>query len=263
VARSRSLILPIAMMAVAMPVLVGLGIWQWHRLGEKLALVERIEQRSQAAPRAVHLKDLLDGAVSVDELEYAPVSLQGRFLDAHEAAVFTNLDQPVGPFGGPGYDILALFEAEGGGHLLVNRGFVPDRFKSPASRADARIENDITLTAYVRKPERRTYLDLADEPAKNVFFLHDPHAILTETLSAEERLRLSPLADAFYLQLQKPVPPGGLPQPLPLQLNIPNNHLQYALTWWGLALVFAIMFAVFLQGRSREKRAVDKHLNRA
>ena len=57
----------------------------------------------------------------------------------------------------------------------------------------------------------------------------------------------------FYVEEESPVPPGGLPKPGKLMVTLPDNHLQYALTWYGLALVLVIMFGVWAYGQRREQ----------
>ena len=57
----------------------------------------------------------------------------------------------------------------------------------------------------------------------------------------------------FYVEQESPVPPGGLPKPGKLMVTLPDNHLQYALTWYGLALVLVIMFGSWAYGQSREQ----------
>ncbi|MBY0612916.1 MAG: SURF1 family protein [Beijerinckiaceae bacterium] len=247
----RSLLIPVLMMLVAMPTLIGLGVWQWQRLHEKEALIARIEARTTAAPRVFDGKALQAAGGRVDEIDYTPVTLEGRFLNETEAFVFTNRpDATRDSVGGPGYDVLSVFALKGGGSVLVDRGFVPDVRRDAATRPEGQIEHDIVLSGIVRRPERRTYLDADDAPQKNYFAIRDPKAILAAKLDANRRAALEPVIDTLYLDLRAPAPPGGLPDPNRTELNIPNNHLQYAFTWWGLALVFAAMFALFLRSRS-------------
>ena len=56
----------------------------------------------------------------------------------------------------------------------------------------------------------------------------------------------------FYIEQEAPVPPGGLPHPAPLKVQLRNDHLQYAITWYGLALVLVVMSAVWVARRRRE-----------
>ena len=253
-AKRRALLVPILMMAIALPTLIGLGIWQLRRLGEKQALLARIEMRTKLPPQQVTLKELIASGLDADQLDYTPLELNGRFLHEGEAHVFTNREEGAGQgFGGPGYDILTPFVAEGGGVILVDRGFVPDTRRDTLTRKAGQIEGQVSIAAIARRPERRTYLDVADDPKKNQFAIRDPRVILAVKLGDAPRADLRPLVDAIYLDLREPIPAGGLPAPNRTQIDIPNNHFQYALTWFGLALVFAGMFAVFL--RSHFQRA--------
>lgn len=251
VARKKSLLVPLLMMLVAMPTLIGLGIWQWRRLHEKEALIARIEARASAAPRPADAQTLM--AASADQLDYTPVMLEGRFLNDTEAFVFTNRAEATRTrLGGPGYDVLSIFALKSGGAVLVDRGFVPDDRRNPATRAAGQIDGTLTIAGLVRRPERRSYLDANDAPEKNYFAIRDPKAIFAAKLDAPRRAAIEPAVDTVYVDLRGPTPPGGLPEPNETELNIPNNHLQYAFTWWGLALVFAAMFGLFLRSRSAQ-----------
>ena len=247
--RQRSLLVPVLMMLIAMPTLIGLGFWQWQRLNEKEGLIARIEARTKASPSAVDASKL--SAERVEQIDYTPATLEGRFLNDTEAFVFTNrADATKDRLGGPGYDVLAVFALKSGGAVLVDRGFVPDTKRDPATRRDGLSDETITITGIIRRPERRTYLDADDVPSKNYFAIRDPSAILSAKLNATRRAALGSVVETIYVDLRAPAPPGGLPQPNETEFNIPNNHLQYAFTWWGLALVFAGMFALFLRSRS-------------
>ena len=81
----------------------------------------------------------------------------------------------------------------------------------------------------------------ADEPQNNVWYLRDSTAIA----KAKKWATIAP----FYIEQESPVPPGGLPKPGKLAVALPNNHLQYALTWFGLALALAGVYVVWLVRR--------------
>jgi cytochrome oxidase assembly protein ShyY1 len=55
----------------------------------------------------------------------------------------------------------------------------------------------------------------------------------------------------FYADLEAPVPPSGVPKPGPLQVHLRDNHMQYAITWFGLALVVLIAFGFWLRAQRR------------
>ena len=252
-AKRPSLLGPLLMMAIALPTLIGLGVWQLSRLGEKNAMLARIETRTKLPSQEVTLNELIASGLDAEQLDYTPVQLSGHFLHQDEAHVFTNREEGASQaFGGPGYDILTPFATTGGGIILVDRGFVPDTKRDAAKRLSGQLEGETVVRGIVRRPERRSYLDVADDPKKNQFAIRDPRAILSVRLTDVERVDLRPVLDAVYLDLREPAPPGGLPDPNRTLIDIPNNHLQYALTWFGLALVFAGMFAVFLRSRFKQ-----------
>jgi surfeit locus 1 family protein len=93
----------------------------------------------------------------------------------------------------------------------------------------------------MRWPEARSYFTPADDPAKNLWFVRDPAAI-----AAAKGLSVAP----FYIEQESPAAAGG-PLVGRLQPSLPNNHLQYALTWYALALVLAAVFVVWAVGNRR------------
>jgi cytochrome oxidase assembly protein ShyY1 len=84
----------------------------------------------------------------------------------------------------------------------------------------------------------------ADDPARNTFFARDHQAIAT----ARQWGSVAP----FYVEQEAPVPPGGLPKPGPIKVNLRNQHLQYAVTWFGLALVLVGASAFWLLQRPED-----------
>jgi surfeit locus 1 family protein len=95
----------------------------------------------------------------------------------------------------------------------------------------------------MRWPETRGLFTPADDPKSNVWYLRDPKAIA----EAKKWASVAP----FYIEQEQPAPPGGLPLPGKLAVNLPDNHLQYAITWFGLALGLAGVYVVWLAGRMR------------
>ena len=96
----------------------------------------------------------------------------------------------------------------------------------------------------MRWPDSRHWFTPADDAAHNLWFTRDPAAIAAAKGlgQAGRDVQVAP----FYVEQETPVPPGGLPQPGKLMVSLPDNHLQYALTWFGLAAVLAGVFAAFV-----------------
>jgi len=238
----RGLAVPAVASLVAFAVLIGLGIWQLERKAWKEALIAALEARAAATPvelpRAATW-DRLDRA----EMEFRRIKFPAEFFRETPALVYTS-GSTLRSDSGPGYWVFAPARAAGG-IVMVNRGFLPqDRKDLAASRAGGEISGPIDLLGALRWPDARSWFTPADEPEKNLWFVRDPAAIAAAK-------RLGPVAP-FYVEQEWPAPPGGLPAPGKLRPNLPNNHLQYAVTWFGLAAVLAGMFGAYAWGRARE-----------
>ncbi|MCA0424935.1 MAG: SURF1 family protein [Proteobacteria bacterium] len=232
----RDLILPGLFTLIGVIVLVGLGAWQWSRMGEKEALVATIRARSVLAPEPFPAASTW-ATMPLADMAYRPVSLSGHFDHGHESHIFFSLAKPVNGVGGPGYLIVAPFVLDSGGTVLVNRGFVPQARKEKASRAEGQTSGPLTITGLVRLPEMRGMFSGTDDPGRNVYFIRDPAALA-------KAQGLSGIAPVMVDQ-KTPMPPGGLPMPAQTQVEIPNNHFSYALTWWSLAASLAVIFLLF------------------
>ena len=241
---SRGLLLPGLAVLAALVVLVGLGNWQMDRLAWKEALIARaISGPTQP------VRDLPPPAewqrLPVEELEYRPFRLAGRLLHEEEAHVFTSLPDPAGPYGGPGYWIVTPLALEGGGIVLVNRGFAPHGRHEPASRGEDLAEGPVEVVGLLRPDETRTWLTPADQPEKSLFYARSVAAI------AGAKGLTPPVAPFTFDLVAEATPPGGLPQAGETRMQFANNHLQYALTWYGIAAALAAIFAAFAWQRLR------------
>ena len=97
----------------------------------------------------------------------------------------------------------------------------------------------------MRWPDARHWFSPADDLQHNMWFTRDPLAIA----AAKGLGSVAP----FYVEQESPTPPGGLPQPGKLVVRLRNEHLQYAVTWYGLALVLVVVFAVWARSYKREQ----------
>jgi surfeit locus 1 family protein len=241
----RSLLVPgLAVVALA-AVLIGLGNWQMQRLAWKEALIARATsgpaQPVRDLPPPQHWRDL-----PVEALHYHPFRLAGRFLHDKEAHVFTSLPDPAGPHGGPGYWIVTPLALEGGGTVLVNRGFAPHGRHQPADRGERLAEGHVEVMGLLRPDEERSWLRPDDRPETNVF-----HARSVAALAAAKGLE-PPVAPFTFDLTAEATPPGGLPQAGETRVRFANNHLSYALTWYGLAAALLAVFASFAWKRLRK-----------
>lgn len=241
-ARWRGVVLPGLLSLLGVAVLAALGTWQLSRKAWKEDLIAEVEAGMRSVPQPIATVVGLDlDAHSVPE--YRPVTARGRFDHARELHVFTHIDQPRGAVGGVGYWIVTPFTLTGGGTVLVNRGFVPIDRKDPGTRAAGQVAGEVDVRGLTRRAERRSWFDNPDDTVRNVWYVRDPAA-----MGRHLGIRV---AAGVMIDQTAPVPSGGLPQPGETRLAFKNDHLGYALTWYGLALALIGVFAAFARSRLR------------
>jgi surfeit locus 1 family protein len=223
---------------LAFAVLIALGIWQIERKAWKEALIASLTERLAAPPVALPAANAwpqLDRAGG----EYRRIKFRAQFDNSREALVFAapSAFRPDVADAGPGFWVMTPARLADGGIVIVNRGFVPDGRQDPKSRADGELSGPIDITGAMRWPNDRHWFTPGDDPAHNLWFTADPASI-----AAAKGIGLASDVAPFYVEQEAPVPPGGLPQPGELVVNLPDNHLQYALTWFGLAAVLVGVF---------------------
>ena len=103
----------------------------------------------------------------------------------------------------------------------------------------------LTLTGYIRFPEKPGWITPAPDVSKRLWFARD-HLDMAKALSWGA---VAP----FYIDLEAPAPPSGLPKPGPLEVHLKDDHLQYAITWLASAAAVAIAFAI-LAARAGARR---------
>jgi surfeit locus 1 family protein len=241
----RSLLLP-ALLVFA--VLIALGIWQIERKASKEALIAVLTERVAAPPQALPAaKDWTTLNRASDE--YRRVKFTASFDNASEALVFAAATAFRPDVTNPGDWVFTPARLNDGRLIVVDRGFVPDTRRDPKSRPQGQIAEPIEIAGALRWPDERHWFTPSDDPARNLWFTRDPAGI-----AAAKGLDPKMVAP-FYVEQEAPVPPGGLPQPGKLVIVLPDNHLQYALTWFGLAAVLAAVFGSWAATSGRRTSA--------
>lgn len=243
--RWRPLILRGLATLVALAILVALGVWQLQRLQWKEALIARVEAGLTATPVPAPGPSQWQG-LDLAALEYQPVAVTGEFFDDTEAYVVHALTAPKGRFGGVGYLVMTPLTTRDGWTVYVNRGFVPADKRSPDRRPGSIVDGETTAVGLLRAPRQRSWFTPGDDVAGNAWFSRVP-ALYAEAYGAPSPEVAPYIIDAAF----EPSLPGGLPQGGETIVDFPNNHLGYALTWFGLALGLAAVFGVFAAGRLR------------
>jgi surfeit locus 1 family protein len=240
----RGLLVPVILL---LAVLVGLGVWQIQRKTWKEGLIAALNERLAAPPSALPAPSAWP---SLDQAsgEYRRVKFSAEFDHGREALVYAAASAFRPDVSGPGYWIFTPARLAGGGILIVNRGFVPQSQREAGARAAGQEGGPIEIVGVLRWPERRNWFSPTDDPKGNLWFTRDPLAIAAAKGIAEGHGPVAP----FYVEQEGPVPPGGLPRPGKTVANLRNEHLQYALTWFGLALVLLVAFGVWAFNSSSE-----------
>ncbi|MGO4403208.1 SURF1 family protein [Bosea sp. RAF48] len=236
--RKPGLLLPTLLTIIGAVILCILGTWQLERMQEKHAYIGRLEAQAAGAPAPIPPSTEW-AKLDVAALDLTRVTAKGTYVDGPIAGVRTTI--AAGPPGsrqlsGFGRWVFQGFRLEDGGIILVNRGFVPESRMGqvgPASGPD-------TVTGFLRAPETRNSFTPRDLPAIREFYTRDPAGIAAS-------LGLPPAP--FYLEAEREgnglKPPAGV-DVRELIDRIPDNHLQYALTWFGLALTLLGVFAAYV-----------------
>jgi len=244
-AAARGVLVPSLATAAALAVLIGLGMWQLERKEWKEALVAALAERLAAPPVALPPPRDWPNLAPADE--FLRVAMTAAFENDKEGLVFTSGSTLRDDAGGPGYWVFTPARLADGSIVMVNRGFVPEGRQNPATRQDGQVTGPVAMTGALRFAEPPGLFTPGADPAKNIWFSRDPGAI-----AQAKGINAAP----FYVELESPEPPGGLPHVARLYPNLPDNHLQYALTWFGLAAVFAGAYVAWLFGGWRKREVL-------
>lgn len=227
---------------VAIGVLVALGTWQLDRRAWKEQLIADLDAKLSAKATDLPARERwqrLDAATD----EFRRVAFPAEFLPGQEALVYSSGSSLRPDATGPGYWVFAPARLTGGSLVIVNRGFVPEGKQNPDTRKEGQPSRVVDIVGVMRWPEQRNQFTPKDEPEKGLWFARDPASMA----AAKNWGSVAP----FYIDQEAPLAPGGLPKVGPLKASFPNNHLQYAVTWYGLAL--AILIAAVFLWRARRR----------
>ncbi len=212
-------------------VCVALGVWQLQRLEWKSGLIAQREAAIAASP-ARPPQTLAEARA----MEFHPVVDDGVLL--HDKEIFVGA---TGPKGGIGFHVLTPLREPDGRIVFVNRGFIPSERKAPATRSAAQFIGMVHITGLLRlPPEGKPNWFLPDNRADlNYWFWIDLPA-----MAAADQLAPADVAP-FYIDADATPNPGGWPQGGVTPLSLPNDHLQYAITWFLLAAALVVIYVVY------------------
>lgn len=221
-------------------ILFALGTWQVERLQWKQELSAEIDSRIHAEP--VDLATLERRLESGDPIQYTPVTVTGRFLHENERYFLSTFE------GQAGWNVYVPLLTDGGDLVFVNRGFVPYDRRDPETRRAGQLSGAVTVTGLARVPpaEKPGYFTPDNEPAADTFFWQDLPA-MAAAVALPEGARLVP----FFVDAGPGRAEGGWPVGGTTVVSLPNDHLQYAITWYGIGLALVVMTAMMVIRRYR------------
>lgn len=264
--RQARLLWPSILTLLGLAILVLLGNWQMHRLAWKNDLIAKVEARAKAAPVSLEaVMGTYTGSQvenTPDAIEFMRVLVKGRFLNDHEFHVWNpgklgpswsvvtplTLSNPLGASGS--YPLTTL---------LVTRGTVPEAKLAPASRADGNPEGEVEFVGRVRLGRVGTFSS-APNIAKNEWYEFDIDAMRLATVKAlvagpttgspQEAIAI---VAPFFIEAETATGGPDGPQPELGKVNLTNRHLEYALTWYGLAATLLGVYLAYAFARLRHR----------
>jgi len=235
---------------VMVAVCIGLGLWQLQRRVEKHALIAALDERLAAAPEALP-QPAQWSALTPKRDEFRRVSFTATYVRLPDAMVYSSGSSVRNDVSGPGTWAFLPAQLAGSETVVVNAGFVQNTMQDRAQqdRAAGRLltGQPVKLTGYLRFPEAAGALTPAENISKRLWFTRDHQAMARALGWNADGKMVAP----FYVDLESPAPESGIPKPGPLTVHLKDDHLQYAVTWFGLAAVMAIAFAVWWRAQRR------------
>lgn len=224
--------------ALSVPMLVlllALGTWQVQRLHWKEALLSRIEERVASDP--VPLEEIVRLQAAGEDIDYRPTQLSGTFLHDRERHYLATWE------GQSGFFVHTPLRLADGHYVFVNRGFVPYDRKDPGTRPKGQLDGTVEIKGLARMApgEKPSFIVPDNDLAKNIFYWKDLSAMARSAGLDEEEVY------PFFVDADATPNPDGLPVGGVTLINLPNNHFQYAVTWYGLAFALVCVLAVWIR----------------
>lgn len=220
--RVRRLVVPTLSTVVMLAVLLGLGTWQVERLQWKLGILHQIARAESQPPVPL-------GATPAP---YTRLSVSGTFrpgLLAYYGSQTGNTRQGLML----GAQQIAVLDRPGALPILVDRGWVP----LPAEAEAAPPAGPVTVVGYMHPPAKPGPFSATDDPKARRFYTLAP-ATIARALGL-------PAVTPFAIVAMGKMPPSGMPAPAQHLPQPPNNHLEYAMTWYGFAITLLVFYVLY------------------
>ena len=225
--RLRPRLWPTLIALCGLAALLALGTWQVQRLYWKNALIAKLETRTSAAPMPLPAE-----IADPEALEFRLVRLTGRFRHEREIYLLGRVHR-----GRVGVHVVTPLVLDDGRAVLVDRGWVPSERRLPETRAEGQVAGPVTVLAHLRRGGWNSYQFLRPEnrPEKNAWLWPD-------LLAMAAFAGLPRSVTELYAVAGPAANPGGLPIGGAVKVKLRNDHLQYAIIWYALALALLVIY---------------------
>ena len=218
---------PTVFFVFSLIILVSLGTWQVKRLIWKNDLISFYLKQSTNNIINLHKENFVS-----EEIEYRKVRLTGKFLNKKEVHITGKTYE-----GNAGFHVVTPFLMQNGNYVLVNRGWVSENYKEAKSRSFSLINEETSVNGLIRYPQKKGYFVPENEPDNGFWFTIKPAEIKKHLKIDKETFIIKFYVDA--LRQEKKI---NLPIGIKEKINIRNQHLSYAITWYSLAIVLMIIY---------------------
>ncbi|MGO1120241.1 SURF1 family protein [Rhodovibrionaceae bacterium A322] len=225
---------------VCLVIMLGLGTWQLDRLAWKEGLLADLERRASEDPLPFPAS-VLSQAPEQEGL-FQRFAVSGRYLNDQEFFLAAKTHK-----GKSGFHLVTPFQLDSGPLVLVDRGWVPPEKKDRASRPESLKEGLVEEVLALRVGGWTGYdwIKPVNDAQNNLWIFVDPPAMAQAIGNGD-------LVTTVYFQAERAVGAGeSLPIARETVIDLPNNHLEYALTWYALALILLIFYLAFTFATSR------------
>ena len=219
---------PTVMTVFMLIALLGLGTWQVQRYTWKADLIEKLRSRSQASAVALPVADAPPA-----EIEFQRVHVRGTFLHQHEFFLLGRSRR-----GSPGLHVLTpLRRSDGKGYALIDRGWIPFDHRAPESRARGQVDGEVSFEGIIRIARGPNVFMPENDALGNNWYFIEP--------SAMARAAGIDTLPGYYVLSGAKETPGVYPIPRQWRVDIRNDHVEYAITWYLMAVILIVIYVLY------------------